>query len=110
MKYKKVQLIQQQLVKKDKSDKYTKLQRLIAKWFKLELAETYRHFYKIQYKGETRLVADDIVVNDQGYIFIVIQELNRLATLVSKDATVTPPIMWGKLRILIRKGSKTKNN
>lgn len=95
MKYKKVQLIQQQLVKKDKIDSNSKLQNFVAKLFKLELKETYRHFYKIQYKGETRLVSDDIVVNDQGYVFIVIQELNRLATLVSKDATVNPPVMWG---------------
>ena len=108
MKYKHVTLLQNELVRKEKFSQHSKVQRWIAKAFKLELAETYRHFFKIQYKGGTRLHEKDIVINDQGRVFIIIQELNRLATLYSKDATTNPPIMRGKLRIL-RKGNQTKN-
>ena len=80
--------------------KYNKFQLLMAKILRVELADNYQYVFRLDYKGTVRLKPNDIICNDNGIIFLVMRETNRIAMLVSKDAYQEKPKMWGKLTII----------
>lgn len=108
-KHRHVSLIKQVVVSKEIAQKHNKFQLWLAKVFKLDLAETHKYLFRIQYKGNIKLQLDDIVMNNQGSVFIVLKTLNRMAMIASKDATSQVPLMLGKLQLLRRKGESKTN-
>lgn len=104
-----VTISQSEVVKKNLDTKYSKWQLRIAKMIKVEVADAYQYCFRINYKGNFKLKANDIIVNESGQIFAVLKELNRVAMVVSHDAFTEKPLMYGKLVIVQRdfdKGSK----
>lgn len=88
--------------------KYKKWQLWIAKKIKVEVADNYQYLFNIDYKGTTRLKRNDILCNSDGVIFVVLREQNRLAVLVSRDATINKPKMHGSLFIISNLDNEAK--
>lgn len=97
---KRVSIKTSQVTKKNLVSKYNKFQLWVAWLIRVQLADRYNYLFRIDYKGMTRLRPNDVVVNSEGVIFLVIQESNRLAMLVTKDAYMEKPKMYGTLTIL----------
>lgn len=97
---KKVTVKNFELTKRNLKSKYSKWKLFIAKRLNLELADNYQYLFRIQYYGSARLSPNDIVVTKQGIIFVVVQEHNRMAMVVTKDAFPNKPSLHGHLIIL----------
>jgi hypothetical protein len=97
-----------EMTEKRVMSRYKKWQLIIAKWIGVEVADNYQYLFRVDYKGNVRLRSNDIICNEQGVIFLVLKENNRLAMLVSKDASKDVPKMYGKLTILSKLEDENK--
>lgn len=95
-----VTISQSEVIKKNLDTKYSKWQLRIAKMIKVEVADAYLYCFRINYKGNFKLKLNDVIINESGQIFAVLKELNRVAMVVSYDATTEKPLMYGKLVIV----------
>lgn len=99
---KNVSMQQNNLVKTELVSRYKKWQLKICKWIKVQPSDAYRYMYRVTYKGNARLKVDDVVTNEQGVIFYVLKEENRIAVLSSYQPLLRRPQMVGKLFIQIK--------
>jgi hypothetical protein len=90
--------------------KYNKFQHFIAKLFKLVLADTYYHVFRINYKGNARIKKDMLVMNEQGYLFKVADVRNRTMILVTIQPLLQRPKMNGKIVIINSIDDKETDN
>ena len=89
-----------EVVKKHLKSKYKKWQLNIAKWIKVDVADTHQYAMRITYKGGTSLKINDIVSNEDGDLFMVIRSELNIAILASSEAYSYKPKMYGKLYII----------
>lgn len=89
-----------ELLKTHLNTKYKKWQLKIAKWIGVEVADTYQYSFRIDYVGSARLKVNDVVSTQDGELFGVMREQNRIAVLASSIAYVNKPVMRGKLYII----------
>lgn len=89
-----------EVVKKHLNSKYKKWQLMIAKWIKVELADTHQYAMRITYKGANSLKINEVVSTEDGELFMVINSTLNVAVLASSEAYSYKPKMYGKLYIL----------
>lgn len=89
---------------------YNKLQRIIANIFKLELAEKYQYLYRLHYKG-TSLRHKDVLSSKHGILFMVVNEQNKRARIVTLDSYKDEPNFRSGLVLIeeARERELTKN-
>lgn len=89
-----------EVIKKHLTSKYKKWQLRIAKWIKVDVADTHQYAMRITYKGSTSLNINDVVSNEDGELFLVMKSTLNIAVLVSSEAYSYKPKMYGKLYII----------
>lgn len=79
---------------------YSKFQLKIAEWLKIQVAEQYQYLFDIQYKGNVKLKQGDALANEQGIIFAVVHEKNKVAKIVTMVSYLEIPNIKGKLYLI----------
>jgi len=97
---------QTEMLTRHKNSRYKKWQLKICKWIKVEPADTYQYSYRITYKGSTRLKPNDVVSTENGELFMVMMEQNRIAVIASSISYVNKPVVRGKLFIIEKPKTK----
>lgn len=100
MKSKHVNVNKSEYIANDKQKDIPKWKLFIAKIFKIPVVEKYLFSFRVSYTGQTRLKPNDVVYDDRGIIYLVIQEIHRVAVIVTKDAQQVKPNPKGRLIIL----------
>jgi hypothetical protein len=97
---KKVKVKQYEMTKRHMdASKYNKFQLWAAKLLKLDLMDAYKYVFRIEYYGSTKLRTKDIIVNEQGVVFTVLKEQNRVALIVTPYSCLEKPTLYGDLVI-----------
>lgn len=96
-----VTILQSEVIeKRNVKSRHSKVKLWIANLLKFELVDNFQYVYRFSYKGAVRLKINDIVTNEQGVVFVVVREVNRMAMIVSQDHLISKPKVYGKLIIL----------
>ena len=96
-----VSVQENELIKTDLKSKYPQWKLKICKWLRVEVADEYDYCYRIRYtSNNTKLSANDVILNSEGRAFVVLKEMNRIAVIVTPKASVKPPYVMGTFRIL----------
>jgi len=104
-----VSILKSELTKKNVSNSdHPKWKQRIIKLLKLEVRDKYQYLFRITYKGMVKLRPNDIVINSDGAVFLVLQEANRMAMIVSKDSFHNKPKVYGTLTIIDNLKSASK--
>jgi len=97
------------LLKSSRETKYNKLQHFIAKLFKLTLADTYYHQYRLDFKSRHKVRKGNILRNEQGVFFYVLDVRNWQMIVVTVHPQLSKPKLHGKLFIIEQKEINQKN-
>lgn len=89
-----------EITSKQLKSKYPKWKLFLAKKLGLDLKDNYSFLFRVQYHGSSKLLPDDLVVNEQGVYFVVLKEHNRLAMLATLDPLPVPPTLYGKIAVI----------
>ena len=96
-----VSILNSELTKKNLTiSDHPKWKLLIIKWLNVEVRDKHQYLFRISYNGSAKLRANDVVANSEGVIFLVIQEANRVAMIVSKDSFYDKPKVYGSLTVI----------
>ena len=96
-----------EVVKKHLNTKYKSWQLKLCKLIGVEPADAYQYAFRISYKSSNaRLRVNDVVSTEDGEIFGVMREENRIAMLASSEAYIHKPKMYGKLFIIEKPKNK----
>ena len=101
-KYKSIGIRKAEYIAKNKVKTASKFKRFVANIFGIHIAEKYRYSFRITYTGQKRLKVNDVVATEQGVVFLVLDELNRMAVIVSKEPYQVIPVVNGRVYILTR--------
>ena len=97
----KVSILNSELTKKNLTvSDHPKWKLLIIKWLNVQVRDKYQYLFRISYNGSSKLRANDVVANSEGAVFLVIQEANRVAMIVSKDSFYDKPKVYGSLTVI----------
>jgi len=98
----KVSVNKAEYIANNKLNNVPKWKLLVAKIFKIPVKESYLFSFRVSYTGTQRLKKNDVVVDDRGVFYIVLDEKVRVAVIVTKDAHQVKPNPKGRLIILTR--------
>jgi len=102
-----VSILNSELTKKNLTvSDHPKWKLMIIKWLDVQVRDKYQYLFRISYNGTARLRANDVVTNSDGAVFLVIQEANRVAMIVSKDSFYDKPKVYGSLIVITNLNNK----
>lgn len=88
-----------QVTRGKRSSKVSRFKRwLIETVWKLKIQDTYYYEVILSYYNG-RIHPKDVVVSEDGTIFYVLNESNRIAKLITYNAVVDKPVLKGKIQI-----------
>ena len=98
--YKFVKIKKSEIVEKTETKKANRFQRAVCWIIRVVPAQPCQYMVRIQYSGVTRLKKQDVVINKLGTQFLVANEENRYALLLSMPNLTQKPYIHEKMWVL----------